>query len=129
METGTGYYGHVAITAGAVRGRTPLEPALEIELKIQADGFAPGVAAMILASCQVQGAVLSADLGQAETIITQLGFPHRDGDDTPYKTRVYARWRLTQAGVEHLEHVRNGIRARQGRAARARGDPPASRPV
>jgi hypothetical protein len=48
METGTGYYGHVAITAGAVRERAPLEPALEIELKIQADGFAPGVAAMIL---------------------------------------------------------------------------------
>lgn len=34
METGTGYYGHVAITAVGVRGRTPLEPALEIELKI-----------------------------------------------------------------------------------------------
>jgi hypothetical protein len=37
MEAGTGYYGHVAITAGAVRGRAPLDPALEIELKIQAD--------------------------------------------------------------------------------------------
>ncbi len=88
METGTGYYGHVAITAGAVRGRAPLEPALEIELKIQADGFAPGVAAMILASCHMQGATLSADLGQAETIITQLGFAPRDGGDTPYVTRV-----------------------------------------
>ena len=108
METGSGYYGHVAITAGAVRGRAPLEPALEIELKIQADGFAPGVAAMILASCQVQGARLPADLGQAETIITQLGFAPRDGGDTPYVTRVFARWRLTQASVEHLEHVRNG---------------------
>jgi hypothetical protein len=75
MEAGTGYYGHLAITAGAVRGRAPLDPALEIELKIQADGFAPGVAAMILTSCHVQGAKLQADLGQAETIITQLGFP------------------------------------------------------
>jgi hypothetical protein len=108
MEAGTGYYGHVAITAGAVRGRAPLDPALEIELKIQADGFAPGVAAMILASCHVQGAKLQADLGQAETIITQLGFPPREGDDTPYTTRVFARWRLTQAGVEHLERVRDG---------------------
>jgi hypothetical protein len=34
MEAGTGYYGHLAITAGAVRGRAPLDPALEIELKI-----------------------------------------------------------------------------------------------
>lgn len=108
METGTGYYGHVAITAGAVRGRAPLEPALEVELKIQADGFAPGVAAMILASCQVQGATLSADLGQAETIITQLGFPPRESGDTPYVTRVFCRWRLSQASVEHLERVRNG---------------------
>jgi hypothetical protein len=108
MEAGTGYYGHVAITAGAVRGRTPLDPALEIELKIQADGFAPGVAAMILASCHVRGARLQADLGQAETIITQLGFPPRDGGDTPCTTRVFARWRLTQAGVEHLERVRDG---------------------
>jgi hypothetical protein len=38
MVTGTGYYGHVAITAGAVRGKAPLEPALEIELKIQDRG-------------------------------------------------------------------------------------------
>jgi hypothetical protein len=63
---------------------------------------------MILASCHVQGAKLQADLGQAETIITQLGFPPREGDDTPYTTRVFARWRLTQAGVEHLERVRDG---------------------
>ena len=55
MDTGTGYYGHVTITAGTVRGRALLDPVLEIELKIQADGLAPGVAAMILASCHVQG--------------------------------------------------------------------------
>ena len=30
------------------------------------------------------------------------------GGDTPYTTRVFARWRLTQAGVEHLERVRDG---------------------
>jgi hypothetical protein len=71
-------------------GRAPLEPALEIEL------------------CHVQGARLPADLGQAETIITQLGFAPRDGGDTSYATRVFARWRLTQASVEHLEHVRDG---------------------
>ena len=55
MDTGTGYYGHVAVALGIVRGIAPLGPVLEIQLKIQADGFAPGVAAMILASCQVQG--------------------------------------------------------------------------
>ena len=55
METGTGYYGHVAVTAGVVRGIVPLDPVLEIQLKIQADGFAPGIAAMIVASCQAQG--------------------------------------------------------------------------
>jgi hypothetical protein len=109
METGTGYYGHVTITAGAVRGRAPLDPALEIELKIKADGFAPGVAAMILATCHVHGSThLQADLGQAETIITHLGFAPQDGGDKPYTTTVYARWHLTQAGVEHLERVRNG---------------------
>jgi hypothetical protein len=98
----------VAVTAGAVWGRAPLDPVLEVELKIQADGFAPGVAAMILASCHVLGARLQADLGQAETIVTQLGFSPRDGGDTPYTTRVFARWRLTQAGVEYLERVRDG---------------------
>ena len=108
MDTGTGYYGHVAVTAGIVRGIAPLDPVLEIQLKIQADGFAPGVAAMILASAQVRGATLSADLGKAETIITQLGFPFRDDGDTPYKTSEFARWHLTQAGVEHLERVRDG---------------------
>lgn len=109
METGTGYYGHVTITAGAVRGRAPLDPALEIELNIKADGFAPGVAVMILVTCHVQGSThLQADLGQAETIITHLGFAPQDGGNNPYTTTVFARWRLTQAGVEHLERVRNG---------------------
>lgn len=94
---------------GAVRGRAPLDPALEIELKIQADGFAPGVAAMILATCHVQGPThLQANLGQAETIITHLGFAPQDGGGEPYKTSVFARWRLTHTGVEHLERVRNG---------------------
>jgi hypothetical protein len=58
-----------------VRGRALLDPVLEIELKIQADGLT----AMILASCHVQGAKLPADLGKAETIITQLGFPSFEG--------------------------------------------------
>ena len=108
MDTGTGYYGHVTITAGTVRGRALLDPVLEIELKIQADGLAPGVAAMILASCHVQGAKLPADLGKAETIITQLGFASFEGGDKPYTTSEYARWHLTQAGVEQLERVRDG---------------------
>jgi hypothetical protein len=38
MGTGTGYYGHVSITAGTVRGRALVDPVLEIELEIQADG-------------------------------------------------------------------------------------------
>ena len=108
MDTGTGYYGHVTITAGTVRGRALLDPVLEVELKIQADGLAPGVAAMILASCHVQGAKLPADLGKAETIITQLGFASFEGGDKPYATSVYARWHLTQTGVEQLERVRDG---------------------
>ena len=108
MDTGTGYYGHVAISAGTVRGRALLDPVLEIELKIQADGLAPGVAAMILASCHVQGAKLSADLGKAEPIITQLGFASFEGGDKPYTTSEYARWHLTQAGVEQLDRVRDG---------------------
>jgi hypothetical protein len=64
---GTGYYGHVAISAGIVRGGALLDPVLEVELKVQADGLAPGVAAMILTSCHVQGARLPADLGRAAT--------------------------------------------------------------
>jgi hypothetical protein len=55
----------------------------------------------------VPGATLPADLGEAETIITELGFPWRQ-DDTPHKTSEFARWHLTQAGVEHLERVRGG---------------------
>ncbi len=108
MITGTGYYGHAAITAGTVRGSVNADPVLEVELKIRADGFAPGVAAMILTSCQVQGSVQSADLGQAETIITHLGFTLREGGDKPYATSEYARWHLTPTGVEHIERVRNG---------------------
>lgn len=108
MDTGSGYYGHVAISAGTVRGRALLDPVLESELKIQADGLAPGVAAMILASCHVQGAKLQADLGKAELIITQLGFASFEGGDKLYTTSEYARWHLTQAGVEQLERVRDG---------------------
>ena len=108
MDTGTGYYGHVTISAGTVRGRALLDPVLEIELKLQADGLAPGVAAMILASCHVQGAKLPADLGKAEPIITQLGFASFEGGDKPYATSEYARWHLTQGGVEQLERVRDG---------------------
>jgi hypothetical protein len=108
MNTGTGYYGHVTVTLGTVRGRALLDPVLEIELKIRADGLAPGVAAMIVASCHVQGAKLQADLGKAETIITQLGFPSFEGGDKPYATSEFARWHLTQAGVEQLERVRDG---------------------
>jgi hypothetical protein len=81
MDTGTGYHGHVTITAGTVRGRALLDPVLEIELKIQADGFPPGVAVMILATCHVRGAKLPTDLGKAEPIITQLGFPSFEGGD------------------------------------------------
>ena len=92
---------------GHRRGIAPLDPVLEIQLKIQADGFAPGVAAMILASCQVQGAKLSADLGKARPSLPSSDSRWRE-DDTPYKTSEFARWRLTQAGVEHLERVRNG---------------------
>jgi hypothetical protein len=50
----------------------------------------------------------SQSLGNAETIITQLGFPSFEGGDKPYATSEYARWRLTQAGVEQLERVRDG---------------------
>jgi len=63
---------------------------------------------MILASCHVQGTKLQADLGKAELIITQLGFASFEGGDKPYTTSEYARWHLTQAGVEHLERVRDG---------------------
>ncbi len=38
MDTGTGYYGHVAVAVGIVRGIAPLGPVLEIQLKIQATG-------------------------------------------------------------------------------------------
>ena len=63
---------------------------------------------MILASCHVQGTTLTADLGQAETIITQLGFPSHEVGSKPYATSEYARWHLTPTGVEQIEHARNG---------------------
>jgi hypothetical protein len=108
MDIGTGYFGHVALTAGTVRGSALLDPVLEIELQIRADGLAPGVAAMIVTSCHVQGPKLTAGLGKAETIITQLGFASYEGGGKPYATSEFARWRLTQTGVEQLERVRGG---------------------
>ena len=105
---GTGYYGHVAITLRAVRGAFNAAPVLEAELKIRADGFAPGVAAMILTSCHVQGTASPIVIGQAELIVIQLGFSPREGGDNPYATSEYARWHLTPTAVDHLERARGG---------------------
>lgn len=104
----TGYFGHVAITLGGLRGVTNSDPALEVELRIRADGFAPGVTAMILPTAFAQGSSLNTILGQAEVIITQLGFRPDEGGGKPYATSEYARWRLSQAAIENLESVRNG---------------------
>jgi hypothetical protein len=106
--TGTGYYGHVAITLGEVRGVPTADPALEVELKISADGFAPGVSAMLLPTCHAQGTTSPIVLGQAEIIILQLGFEPSQGGGKPYSTSEYARWRLTANAVEQLEQIRDG---------------------
>jgi hypothetical protein len=105
---GTGYYGHLTVALGAVRGTPGSDLNLEVELKVSADGFAPGVAAMILPTCHAQGGGSPVVLGQAEAIILQLGFTPREGGDKPSTTSEYARWRLTPAAVEHLEHIRDG---------------------
>lgn len=105
---GTGYYGHLAITLGELRGQPGADLLLEVELKVRADGFAPGVAAMILPSCHIQGRTFPLIIGQAEIIIVPLGFTAREGGDKPYATSEYARWRLNQTAVEHLEHIRDG---------------------
>jgi hypothetical protein len=88
---GTGYYGHVAITLGEVRGVPTADLALELELQIRADGFAPGVTAMIIPTCHAQGIGSPIVLGQAEVIITQVGFAPHEGGDKPYATSEYAR--------------------------------------
>src|ERR1022692_3987440 len=106
--TGTGYYGHLMITLGDIRGAVNADPALEVELKIRADGFAPGVAAMILPTCHAQGASSPIILGQAETVISQIGFSPREGGGKPYITNEYARWRLSPTAIERLEHIRDG---------------------
>ena len=86
---GTGYYGHLAIALGNVRGVPSADVSLEVELKISADGFAAGVAAMILPVCHVQGKAASVVLGQAETIIVQLGFMPAEGRrQAPHRTRA-----------------------------------------
>jgi hypothetical protein len=103
--TGTGYYGHLAITLGDARGVPASDVALEVQLRIQADGFAPGVAAMILPHGHAEGAVASVELGQAETIIVQLGF---SGGDKPFTSRERARWNLSPTAVQRLEHARDG---------------------
>jgi hypothetical protein len=108
MTAGTGYYGHVTITVGELRGMPAMDLVLEVELKIRADGFAPGVAAMILAACHAQGVASPVILGQSETIITPLGFAPREGGEKPFITSEYARWHLTPAAVEQLEHIRDG---------------------
>jgi hypothetical protein len=81
--TGTGYYGHLAITLGEVRGVPSGDVSLEVQLKMSVDGFAPGVAAMILAACHAQGARSSVVLGQAEPIIVQLGFAPARSETSP----------------------------------------------
>ncbi len=105
---GTGYYGHLAITVGDVRGVPAGDVGLDVQLRISADGFAPGVAAMIVPACHAQGAVSSVDLGQAETIIVQLGFALAEGGGKPHTTRERARWNLTPTAVQHLERARDG---------------------
>lgn len=106
--TGTGYYGYVAIALGEVREVPAADLALEVELKIRADGFAPGVSAMVLPTCHAQGATSPVVLGQAETIILQLGFAADAGGDKLYSTSECARWRLSPNAVEQLEHIRDG---------------------
>lgn len=104
----TGYYGHLAISLGELRGQPAADLLLEVELKIRADGFAPGVAAMILPSCHAQGRTSPLIIGQAEMIFLPLGFEVREGGDKPYATSEYARWHLSRTAVEHLEHIRDG---------------------
>jgi hypothetical protein len=108
VMAGTGYYGHLAVSLGDVRGEYRASPVLQVELNISADGFAPGVAAMILPSCHVQGVRSPLNLGQGETIIVQLGFTPAEGGDKPYRTREYGRWNLTSTAVERLEEARGG---------------------
>jgi hypothetical protein len=105
---GTGYYGHLAITLGELRGLSGVDMLLEVELEVRADGFAPGVGAMILPSCHAQGRTSPIVLGQAETIIVPLGFARGEGGDKPHATSEYARWHLSQTAVEHLERIRDG---------------------
>lgn len=105
---GTGYYGHLAITVGSVRGVPTGDVSLDVQLTISADGFAPGVAAMVLPACQAEGAVSSVNLGQAETIIVQLGFSPAEGGGKPHTTRERARWNLTPTAVQRLERARDG---------------------
>jgi len=106
--TGTGYYGHLAITLGEVRGAPSSDVSLDVQLRISVDGFAPGVAAMVLPACHAQGARSSIVLGQAEPIIVQLGFPADEGGNKPFTTCEHARWNLTPTAVQHLEEVRGG---------------------
>ena len=108
--TGTGYYGFLEVTPAAVRGVPARELALEVELRISTDGFAPGVTAMILPSCHVWGvtSARSLSLGQGEVIVIQLGFTPREGGGKTYRTSEQARWQLSEIAAEHLEHVRDG---------------------
>jgi hypothetical protein len=105
---GTGYFGHLMIAIGDVRGLYSADASLQVELKITADGFAPGVAAMILLECHVSGKAGSVVLGQGQAIILQLGFTAREGGDKPYTTREQARWNLSQTAVQRLENARDG---------------------
>src|SRR5689334_12751723 len=91
----TGYFGHITVALGEIRGALDSDLALEVELKIYADGFAPGVAAMILPSCHIQGASSPIVLGQASPIVIQVGFSLKEGGGKPYHTSEYARWRVS----------------------------------
>jgi hypothetical protein len=105
---GTGYYGHLTVTPVGVRGVLASDVGLEVQLQVTVDGFAPGVAAMILPKCHVDGAASSVDLGQGDVIIVPLGFSRHEGGDKPFSSLEQARWNLTPTAVQHLERARNG---------------------
>jgi hypothetical protein len=107
MHTGTGYYGHVAVAMGIVRGIGAPRPRAGDPAQDPGRRVRPGRRSHDPGLLPGAGARLSADLGKSETIITQLGFDWRE-HGTPYETSEFARWRLTQADVEHLERVRDG---------------------
>jgi hypothetical protein len=87
-----------------VRGVPSVEPALQVTMKAVTGGLPDGATAMFLVNGMLQAeSGRNVDLGVAEPFFEQLSY----GAETR-ELQLQPRWRISNAGIEHLEQARAG---------------------